>query len=92
MSAQNSDYLSTTTGVQVVGHAGVVYRVILNGAGAAASVSLYDGTNASGSPFAVLQAPTNSTESLDLAQGFPFKTGLYAVVTGTGAKVNVHHG
>lgn len=92
MSAQNSAYLSTTSGSQVVSHAGVVYRVILNGFSNAATISLYDGTDASGSPFVVLQVATNNTASLDLAQGFRFKTGLYAVVTGTGAKANVHHG
>lgn len=92
MNIQNSDYLSTTTGVQVVAHAGVVYRVILNGFSNAATISLYDGTDASGSPFLVLQAGTNSTQALDLAQGFRFDTGLYAVVTGTNAKANVHHG
>ncbi len=85
---QQSAYTGVTAGVQLVNRPGALHLVTLTAAAATATCSLYDNTSATGNPILTLSAAANTSTFPD-AQGFSFNVGLYAVVTGTGAALNV---
>jgi len=72
---------AVTAGTQVKTGSGVLHSVIINTAGSgAATITLYDGTNASGTKIATLNT---SVSPFVATYGAAFTTGLFIVVTGT---------
>jgi len=75
---------------QVISQPCVVKSVNLLAGADAATVKLYDGTIAAGRPLrAALGEAANLSDSIVFPDGVRFKTGVYAVVTGTAPSVIV---
>lgn len=68
-----------------------VFGAILTAAAATSTATLYDGTDTSTDPIATISVVANTTMPVCL-HGYNLKTGLYIVVAGTGAKLNVQVG
>lgn len=85
---QQAAFTGPTAGVQLVNRPGALHLVALTAGSAAATCSIYDNTSATGNPILTLAAAIGTSAYPD-AQGFSFNVGLFAVVTGTGASLNV---
>ncbi len=78
----------TATGTATTGNGKLMGGILTAGSGAAATVTLYDNTAASGTVLRAVNAPAGESKSLDLAPGgIRFGVGLHAVLTGAGAKL-----
>jgi len=85
---QQNAYTAVTAGVQLVNRKGALRLCALTAGSAAATCSLYDNTSATGNPILTLAAAIGQMAYPDV-NGGEFNTGLYAVVAGTGAQLNV---
>ncbi|MHB8625612.1 MAG: hypothetical protein ACYDBJ_04480 [Aggregatilineales bacterium] len=85
---QQNAYSGVTAGVQLVNRRGALHRVVLTAGSANATATFYDNTSATGSPILTVAALAGTSAWPD-ADGFEFLTALFAVVSGTGAQVNV---
>jgi hypothetical protein len=87
---QKAFYRSTaTTGLQAIQRAGALHRVFLTANAEDATLKIYDNTSATGNPILVVRTALNSTRDLD-CNGLPFNSGLYVVLTGATAELNVY--
>ncbi len=86
---QQNAYTAATAGVQLVNRAGGLHLVALTAAAAAATCAIYDNTFATGNPILALAVPANTSICPD-SDGFTFNVGLFVVVTGAGATLNIH--
>ena len=82
-------YSAATAGAQLVNRRGALHRVVLTAGSANATATFYDNTSATGSPILAVAAVIGTSAWPDV-NGVEFFTGLYAVITGTGAQVNVY--
>jgi len=87
--AQQIAYTAATAGVQLVNRRGALHRVVLTAAAASATVTLYDNTSATGNPFMTIAAVAGTSAWPD-GGGAEFLIGLFVVVTGAGAQLNVY--
>ncbi len=85
---QQNAYSGATAGVQLVNRRGALHRVVLTAGSANATATFYDNTSATGSPILTTAALTGTTVFPD-GDGYEFLIGLFAVIVGTGAQVNV---
>lgn len=85
---QQNAYSAATAGSPLIARRGAIHRVILTAGSANATATFYDGTSATGNPILTLAALAGTSTFPDL-NGYEFLIGLYAVIVGTGAQVNV---
>ena len=82
-------YSAVTTGAQLVNRRGALHRVVLTAGSANASATFYDNTSATGSPILTVAALAATSAWPDV-NGVEFFIGLYVVVSGTGAQLNLY--
>lgn len=81
---------SGTSSAAIKSGPGIAQEISLTPAAAAATLTAYDNTAASGTVICQLQAAANgSTVRFAPDGGVSFGTGLYIAITGTGAAYNV---
>jgi hypothetical protein len=87
------NYSAATAGDQVKTGPGLLFAVSVNTSSSGSSVTLYDGTSTSGTKIGTYSAATSSgaCNFLEAAPGLAFQTGLFLVMTGTGADVTVKY-
>lgn len=89
MSAQST---STTSDAALVTGTGVLYSVGLTPAAAAATLTLYDNTAASGTVICTLQAGANGASAQRVyVCGVVFNIGVYADIGGAGASADIEY-
>jgi hypothetical protein len=81
-------YSGVTAGAQLINRKGRLHNVVLTPAAAAATLTVYDNTSATGNPILTLQAPANGQSIIAECDGYEFNIGLWVVIAGTGAQVN----
>lgn len=87
---QKAFYRSTaTTGLQAIQRPGALHRVFLTANSEDATLKIYDATSATGNPILAARAALGSTRDLN-CNGLPFNTGLYIVLTGATAELNLY--
>lgn len=69
---------------------GILHAITLTGGSNAATVTLYNNTEASGpQAYPIIKTPLGDTVHVEIPGGVPFGTGLYAEITGTTPDVGI---
>ena len=85
---QQNAYSGVTAGSQAVNRKCAVRLCALSAAAAAATATLYDNTSAAGNPIMTLAAPIGQTVYPDM-NGYECNVGIFIVVAGAGAQLNI---
>ena len=85
---QSNGYTGVTAGVAITGRKCAIRLCMLTAAAAAATATLYDNTSAAGNPILTIAAPVGQSIFPDM-NGYECNIGIFAVVTGAGAQLNV---
>ena len=79
----------TADAIVYTGGGRLAYVHLAAGAGAAATLILYDNVIAAGTVLATLSAPAGGNDSWGCGISIPFSTGVYADIGGAGAAADV---